>query len=240
VSADVAKPDRVVVLDWYGTLAMPNRADFWGRLPALVVEAGGVVDATALAEWEGGSPLEHDEHSSSEEAYRAWQGDRLALLLQRCRIPDRQAAELLARIEHWRYTSFFDVYPEVRQVLSELKESGLRLGVCSNWEWDLDRQLRHNDLSELLDFVVCSAVVGCRKPHRRIFQKVIEAAETEAASIVFVGDSWPDDVLGARAAGMAAVHVARQPCDVSQHSGAPCVSGLRQLPEVIARSNGWT
>lgn len=219
-------------------MAMPNRDDFWVQLPALVVAAGGVPDATALADWETGSPLEHDDHSTTEEAYRAWQADRLALLLQRCRVADQEAAELLARIEHWRYTRFFDVYPEVRQVLTLFKECGVKVGVCSNWDWDLERQLRHNDLSELLDFVVCSAVVGYRKPHRRIFQRVAEAAETETASILFVGDSWTDDVVGARAAGMAAVHVARQPCDVTQHNVAPCVADLRRLPEVIGRNIG--
>ena len=97
--AGVEKPDQVVVLDWYGTMAMPD-PDFWRPVPALVAAAGGVPDSTALTEWQVGSPLEHKEHSASEEAYRAWQRDRLALLLERCRVPEREATKLLDRIEH--------------------------------------------------------------------------------------------------------------------------------------------
>ena len=54
--------------------------------------------------------------------------------------------------------------------LAGLRDQGLVVGLCSNWDWDLDRHLDHNGITGLLDFVVCSASAGYRKPHPAIFE----------------------------------------------------------------------
>jgi putative hydrolase of the HAD superfamily len=110
------------------------------------------------------------------------------------------------------------------------------VGVCSNWDWDwdLDRQLRHNSVSDLLDFVVCSAIHGHRKPHPAIFTSVIAQAGLPPAQIVFVGDNLSDDVAGAAKAGLRPVHLARQgACQPSDHDGVPCLSDLDQLLDLL-------
>ena len=72
---------------------------------------------------------------------------------------------LLDHIDEVRYSRIFTVFPDVPAAIADLKRQGITVGICSNWDWDLDRHLAHNGIADLLDFVVCSAQVGYRKPH---------------------------------------------------------------------------
>lgn len=224
-----------VVLDWYGTLAVPHGDDFWARLDEIVVEAGGRPDPDALAEWELEHPAEHRRHSVDEPGYRAWQRRRLDHVLARCGLAVPQRTRVLDHIETVRYTRLFSTFPDVPAALARLRERGLVVGLCSNWDWDLDRHLDHNGITGLLDFVVCSASVGYRKPHPAIFEEVVGHAGVPAGEILFVGDSWGDDVAGAAAAGLVPVHIARSgPCARDDHCGVPCVPDLAALARLPA------
>ncbi|HEX6425895.1 MAG TPA: HAD family hydrolase [Acidimicrobiales bacterium] len=219
-----------VVFDWYATLATPNVDDFWTRLPEIVTTAGGEPDAQALADWEGAHPVEHRDHSADEASYRAWQRSRLAQLFERCGIVEPRRSRLLDEIDAVRYSRLFGVFPDVMPAITELRAQGVTVGLCSNWDWDLDRHLRHNGLDGLLDFVVCSAPLGYRKPHRVIFDEVVRRARVAPNEVVFVGDGWHDDVAGARHAGLKPVHIVRSgPCAVDRHDGVACITTLDDI-----------
>lgn len=227
-------PVAAVVFDWYATLAVPNSDDFWVRLPELIAAAGGVVDREALHVWETAHPAVHSERSTSEATYRAWQRDRLDQLFARSQLDASARVRLLDEIDEVRYTRRFDVFPDVHDVLEDLRRRGVTVGVCSNWDWDLDRHLTTNRLADLLDFVVCSAQVGYRKPHPAIFDAVLDRAGTSPGETVFVGDSWLDDVGGARQARITPVHIERSGlCTVAAHDGVSCVGDLGDLMAVL-------
>jgi putative hydrolase of the HAD superfamily len=140
----------------------------------------------------------------------------------------------MAEIEGLRYSRLFTVFPDVAALLSELRDRGITVGICSNWDWDLDRQLRHNSLNPLIDFVVCSAVCGYRKPHPEIFASVIALAGLPADQIVFVGDNLSDDIAGAATAGLRPVHVDRQgACQPGDHAEVPCLRDLDQVLDLV-------
>ncbi|MGI8792994.1 MAG: HAD family hydrolase [Acidimicrobiales bacterium] len=110
------------------------------------------------------------------------------------------------------------------------------MGICSNWDWDLDRHLERTGIAEHVDFVVCSAIHGYRKPHPAIFDTVVARVEASPESILFVGDSWGDDIDGARAAGLRPVHIARQgscPAIDVAHDDVPCVPDARAVLDLI-------
>ena len=223
-----------VVFDWYNTLAAPHPDDFWAHLPELITSAGGTPDQQALHDWDSGHPIEHQEHSTSEATYRAWQGRRLERLFDQSGVPEHARSQLVADIDGLRYTRLFTVFPDVAPVLSQLRDRGITVGICSNWDWGLDRQLRHNSLSELVDFVVCSAIHGYRKPHPAIFASVIAQAGLPPDQIVFVGDNLSDDIAGAAKAGLRPVHIARQGlCPPGDHDGVPCLRDFDQLPDLL-------
>ncbi len=103
------------------------------------------------------------------------------------------------------FTPFDDVVPALR----ELRAGGARLVVASNWDWSLHEVLPRVGLGGLLDGVVTSAEVGARKPAVEVFERALSIAGVPAARAIHVGDSYDEDVLGARAAGVEPVLIRR-------------------------------
>jgi len=221
-----AKP-AVVLLDFYGTLA---RAVSRGPLAEdLFARRGLAFDQPTWDRhrWDALDGLDHQEFSGTREDYEAWEVDRLRRAAAACGVELDQAEELVAELYAASKDFTVSPYEEVAPVLEELRRRGLVLGVCSNWDWDLDRVLDESGLTSLVDFAVTSARAGVRKPHPLIFRRVLDLAGVGPAEAVFVGDSWEADVGGARSAGIAAVHVWREPSDPP-----PLVDGVRRIPDL--------
>ncbi len=65
-----------------------------------------------------------------------------------------------------------------------------------------EEKLRFLGLREFIDPLIASEAVGVEKPERAIFAAALRAARARPREAVMVGDSWTNDVLGARAAGI--------------------------------------
>jgi putative hydrolase of the HAD superfamily len=232
---------RAVVFDFYGTLGESNWEEWWidTVLGARGYRLTAEIDRRwSLDEYDG---REHLEHSETEAHYRAWLDQRWEGLLRDCGVRADEVPEVLEEMALKRDEFSMRLYPEVPAVLTELRARGLRLAVCSNWDWDLDRHLADVGLSAAFDARVSSAWVGARKPHRRIFEATLAALEVDAADAVFVGDNWRADVEGPRAVGMRAVHVWRH----DEHPGewlpvppppppdVPRIRDLSPLPSLL-------
>jgi putative hydrolase of the HAD superfamily len=97
------------------------------------------------------------------------------------------------------------LYPDVLPVLHELKRSGLRLAVISNWHRGLDLFCREMNLSGLMDVIIASADIGIEKPDSRIFSEAVRQLGIKPDRIVHIGDLPQDDFDGAVAAGFKAI-----------------------------------
>lgn len=89
--------------------------------------------------------------------------------------------------------------------LKRLREIGHLTGLISNAEDSISPLLDSLNLGPLLDIVVTSREAGFNKPHREIFLKAVEMAGTAPEEVVFVGDQYSIDVVGAQNAGLKAV-----------------------------------
>jgi putative hydrolase of the HAD superfamily len=123
----------------------------------------------------------------------------------------------------------FEPFPEVPAALRALRSAGARLVVVSNWDISLGDALRATGLAELVDGAVSSAQAGSAKPHPGIFERALRLAGTAPPEAVHVGDSLEHDVSGARAAGIAAVLLARDGAPAP-----PCVPVIRSLDELLS------
>jgi putative hydrolase of the HAD superfamily len=112
--------------------------------------------------------------------------------------------ERFARREAWR------LFPDVRPVLTRLRQDGLKLAVISNWDERLPGLLDQFDLSRYFSAVVVSAALGATKPSRLIFSAAAESLGLPPSSILHVGDSQVEDVAGAAGAGFQALHLRRE------------------------------
>jgi HAD superfamily hydrolase (TIGR01549 family) len=153
----------------------------------------------ALADLQRHPELVHDEElwvTFTEDIVRGMGGD--AAGARAC------AVEM---VRQWERHENFALYEDVLPVLRELRGYGLRLGLVSNGQRDLDEFVSHHGLD--VDVAVGSRAHGRQKPHPSIFEAalgILGAAPHEAA---MVGDSYEDDIEGARVLGMLAVLVDR-------------------------------
>jgi putative hydrolase of the HAD superfamily len=229
-----------VVFDFYGTLACwaeEQRTSYIGVFEGFGYVMPSEVFDAYFSRYDG---VEHVEHSRDAATYEAWVRHRLRDLTTACHVRDEEVADVIEAMRAADQGQMV-AYPEVAPTLAALRASGLAIGVCSNWGWELDAYLDQIGLLDLVDVAVTSARAGARKPHRRIYDVTLAALGVDPGQVLFVGDSWVPDVVGPTAAGMGAVHLWRpdeRPGQVPPALGEAerRISQLDQLLELVAMS----
>src|SRR4029453_18159367 len=122
----------------------------------------------------------------------------------------------LKKLREGAASRVLEAYPEAPGVLAELRTRGLRLAICSNWDWDLNQAVEEVGPAPLVEVRVWWVWAGPPKPHPRIFEDTLTKLGVEAAECVFVGDTWGPDVAGPRAMGMTPLSLSRD-----RHCPAP-------------------
>jgi putative hydrolase of the HAD superfamily len=105
------------------------------------------------------------------------------------------------------------VYPDVLPAVLAMRQSGLRLGVISNFVWGGPELIHDLALARHFEALTVSARVGFQKPHRGIFEHALAQLMVEPTKALHVGDSYAADVQGARSAGIDAVLIDRGGAD---------------------------
>jgi len=86
------------------------------------------------------------------------------------------------------------------QTLAAFREAGLKLGLLS--DFPPETKLEYLKLSGIWDAVLCSEQCGALKPHPLSFTELAAAMSLPCEKILYVGNSRPYDVEGARRVGM--------------------------------------
>lgn len=119
-----------------------------------------------------------------------------------------------------------ECFPETLEVLVELRRRGYTLALCSNlaqpYAEPVTRLLGH-----LVDATVWSFAEGFVKPDRRIYEVVSERLALPPEQVLMVGDTKLDDCIGARDAGLQAIHLTRLAPPSGRMDGS--IANLRQL-----------
>jgi putative hydrolase of the HAD superfamily len=106
-----------------------------------------------------------------------------------------------------------------------------RLGIVSNFYGNLATVCHDAGINELCGAIIDSTHVGCLKPDPLIFKHALDALAVTPAEAIFVGDSVPRDMAGARAVGMPHAWLVGERSTPSE----PCCEGdptLRSLTEL--------
>ncbi|UCE96644.1 MAG: HAD family hydrolase [Candidatus Bathyarchaeota archaeon] len=111
----------------------------------------------------------------------------------------------------WDDFTNFTIYPEAKDVLLELQQRGLKLGLISNgYEDGLHRLLRDLNLGKsTFDIVVGIDTVQCMKPHPDIFKYALRKLKVRPEEALFVGDELEVDYNGAKNVGIQALLIDR-------------------------------
>jgi putative hydrolase of the HAD superfamily len=118
-----------------------------------------------------------------------------------------------------------------------LHDAGIPMAVVSNADGTAHEILEQAGICQLGEgphvpvvALVDSGALGVAKPDPAVFAPAIEALGTDPARTLHVGDSVHYDVLGARAAGMAAVHFdPRRLCRIDDHAHIAALTDLLRM-----------
>ncbi|CAM4376332.1 HAD family hydrolase [Paenibacillus tarimensis] len=94
--------------------------------------------------------------------------------------------------------------PGIADCLTELKQSGWTIGVITNGPAEHQRRKAaalQIDWFIPEEHIFISGAVGIAKPDARIFEHANRVTGTQPENSIYIGDSWANDVVGARAAG---------------------------------------
>lgn len=126
----------------------------------------------------------------------------------------------------------FGLYDDVPAALAALKQRGFSLGLLTNMSREVERIRRNLGLDEYFNFTVTPEDAGADKPEAAFFHCALEMAGVSAAEAMHVGDQYPLDIVGARAAGITAVMIDRANM-YPEITDCPRIRSLAELPEYL-------
>ncbi len=121
----------------------------------------------------------------------------------------------------------FRLYDDALLAMDALDDLGLRLGVVSNWDCALPAHLAQLGVADRFMVIAASASVGARKPDASIFHHALAAARVAPQQALHVGDQRVEDLEGARAAGLRALLLDRDP---DARADDEVITTLLQIP----------
>ncbi len=130
----------------------------------------------------------------------------------------------------WRYTLFEDVLA----MIEGLGERDLRVGVISNND-EVAERVKDLDVHHRFEVIVSPLTFGVGKPEPQIFLRTMELLDIPPERAIYVGDSYDNDVIGARAAGLMPVLIDRFLINLDSADAEHRVETLHELADLLDR-----
>jgi HAD superfamily hydrolase (TIGR01509 family) len=124
------------------------------------------------------------------------------------------------RVKEAKWVLYDDVLPTVKT----MKKRGLILGLISNL------YVAGVGLEKFLDVIVTPQDVGVVKPDPAIFLAALERTGLDSTQVIYVGDQYEIDIVGARRVGISAVLIDRYGLN-PQVTDCPRITTLTQITE---------
>ena len=193
-------PVRAVAFDIDGTL-YPNAAMYLKSIPFAVTHLRLMTAyARVRQEIRGRRPVDD------------LQALEARMLAKRLGIAPEEARGRIQREIHGTWEEVLDnvsPYPHVRECVLSLREAGFAVAVTS--DFPVERKLERLGLDGLFDCRLWTEESGYLKPHPEPFLALAECMGYPAQEILYVGNSYEYDVVGAKNVGMRAAHLTRKP-----------------------------
>lgn len=108
---------------------------------------------------------------------------------------------------YWQYIlNRMQLFDGAMALFKKLEKEGIKIGICT----DLTAMIQYRKLEKLdIDKYICSIVTseeaGVEKPDKKIFELIQLKMQLNERELMFVGDSYQKDIVGALKAGFSAV-----------------------------------
>jgi putative hydrolase of the HAD superfamily len=94
------------------------------------------------------------------------------------------------------------VHPETFHTLEELRRRGYTTGLLTNRPKPIHAEMHRIALDLHMDFFLTASQLGAYKPNKEIFDGVLKFIGRPAQELLYVGDNYYADIIGARNAGL--------------------------------------
>ncbi|RMF48032.1 MAG: HAD family hydrolase [Anaerolineae bacterium] len=145
-----------------------------------------------------------------------------------------QARYLAPRVQYTMAECYHpedNLYPGVLDTLETLRQAGYLVGVLTNRPSTVDDYLHEIGVAEHCDLILAAGQIGYWKPDRRIFQAAVQVLGIPASQVLYVGDNYYADVVGARQAGLTPVLV--DPEAIFAHMPCQAIANVAELPQRV-------
>ena len=140
------------------------------------------------------------------------QAQQAELLAQYWNATVRSTRELIERVIYrdWmELTSRTPLFPGTRRLLGELRRRGTRVAVLS--DFPTTRKLAAWGIAGYFEHAICSEDTGALKPAAKPFQVLQDSLGLGAPDILYIGNSYSNDICGAGGVSMDSIHLTNTP-----------------------------
>ena len=134
----------------------------------------------------------------------------------------------------WRHVAAMPGLQAVLEGLHGSAELALATNAVDSSESAIRRALARAGLDDLFDRVYCFRDVGYRKPSIAFFEAVLQDLDISPRDVFMIGDDFASDVVGANAAGLAAVWYAPHTTERRTGEQYRTIHAYAELPEALA------
>jgi HAD superfamily hydrolase (TIGR01549 family) len=135
---------------------------------------------------------------------------------------------------HFKQNKSWKLTEGAAEVLSILHERKILLALVANWDRELPELAERLGVRQFFSTIVSSQEAGVEKPDPAIFQRALADLSLSVTdeTVLYVGNEYRADVLGARAAGLVPVLIDRD--GLYPHADCLCYPSLRQWRESMS------
>jgi putative hydrolase of the HAD superfamily len=138
--------------------------------------------------------------------------------------------------DYLRYYTW-QAFPEVDGVLRELAGMDLPLAVLTNGQsMQQNQKLSQLRIAHYFNLVLASDELLEFKPHPSAFLSISSFFGVEPEEVIYVGDSFEIDVIGATAAGLRTIWIDREP-EQTEKGNFESLPNLTGVPRIIQEIN---
>lgn len=150
-------------------------------------------------------------------------------------INQRLVDRVLTHIDTMKYV---EIDTKTVEVVAELKQRGFWLALVSNMMLPgklLKVKLQEAHVLAYFDTITISSDVGFIKPHPEIFRRTLRESTLRPDEVVFVGDTYQQDIIGAKRVGLKTVwlNTRHEPRTMAQDD--PPNYEIETLAELVAK-----
>ena len=105
---------------------------------------------------------------------------------------------------YWNYMlENMCLFKGAEELLCYLKNKGVQLAICTDLTTHIQhRKVRKLGLDQYINVIVTSEEVGVEKPNIKMFLTVLDKLKMSPDEVLYVGDSYERDMVGAKKCGM--------------------------------------